>query len=299
MRAEIELVRLENEFLTVDVAPRVGGRVVSVKDKESRHEFLWRNQALDLERVKPGSEYDPNFYGGIDELLPNDIPETIGGVVLPDHGELWTMELNSTFQDGALTLSGQLPVYGLDYRKKMTLRPGSPHLDFEYRLRNTTRQSMPFLWKLHAAIRIEPNDLIYSTARMARPVDADWTRWSTIEPFRWPVVDQQRADIVPPPSNQVDFLYLYDLTSGVMGWKSPSRGLEFTYHFDTGVFPYSWLFGSYGGFNDHYTAVLEPCTAMPMSLVEANHLGQCSVVAPGEELSTKVSVFAGHTRGVK
>jgi hypothetical protein len=40
--------------------------------------------------LERGADYDSNFYGGIDELIPNDIPENIDGIDDPDHGELWT-----------------------------------------------------------------------------------------------------------------------------------------------------------------------------------------------------------------
>ena len=66
------IIRMENDHLQVDVAPGVGGKVVSVFHKASDHEFVWHNLNLKLELLPPYSEYDPNFYGGIDELLPND-----------------------------------------------------------------------------------------------------------------------------------------------------------------------------------------------------------------------------------
>src|SRR6266702_2984770 len=94
----IPLVRLESDFLKVDVSPGVGGRIISLVEKHSGHEFLWRNSKLKLESLPGGSEYDPNFYGGIDELLPNDIPEMINGICCPDHGELWTTSLTHVIE---------------------------------------------------------------------------------------------------------------------------------------------------------------------------------------------------------
>jgi len=82
------LVRLESDLLQLDIAPSVGGRGISLIYKPAGYQFLWRNQALKLERLEPFSEYDPNFYGGIDELLPNDIPEEVNGVDSPDNGEV-------------------------------------------------------------------------------------------------------------------------------------------------------------------------------------------------------------------
>ena len=88
------LIRLKNRALEISIAPGVGGRITSVRSAGDGYEFLWTNGALPLERLEPGSEYDPNFYGGVDELLPNDMPEYVNGIHEPDHGELWTRALD-------------------------------------------------------------------------------------------------------------------------------------------------------------------------------------------------------------
>src|SRR5437868_3017339 len=98
---------MESAFLKVDVVPGVGGRIVSLVHKPSGHEFLWHNPALRLELKPSGAEYDPNFYGGIDELLPNDLAEPINGVECPDHGELWTTPLHTEVVADRLILTGQ------------------------------------------------------------------------------------------------------------------------------------------------------------------------------------------------
>lgn len=63
--------------------------------------------------------------------------------------------------------------------------------------------------------------------------------------------------------------------------------------FDTKTFPYAWLFASWGGFLGHYTIILEPCTAMPMSVNEAAAARQCSRLEPGQVMESKVSLYAG------
>jgi hypothetical protein len=289
----IPIVRLESAYLQVDVAPGVGGRVVHCIDKRSGYDFLWRNAALPLELKSSGSEYDPNFYGGIDELLPNDIPEAIDGVDCPDHGELWTTALAAQVSVDRLTLRGRLPKFGLAYEREMWPRPGEPWLDLRYRISNTTNQPRRFLWKLHAALAVQPGDMIDCPARLARIVDPAWSRFKTEAPFEWPNIQGHVANVVPARDGTMDFFYLYDLAPGEIFWRRPAAGLKFGYRFDMSVFPYCWLFASYGGFLGHYTVVLEPCTAMPMSVNDAAAQNQCSQLAPGQVLETKVSLYAG------
>jgi hypothetical protein len=262
-------------------------------DKIRGYDFFWRNHKLPLAPLPPGSPYDPNFYGGIDELLPNDIPEIVDGVPCPDHGELWTLPLEWRWDARRLELRGTLPLFGLEYARAMTLRIDSPCLDVTYRITNTIDQPRHFLWKLHAALSIEPGDVIECPARHGQVVDPAWSRFRTLTPFAWPRLEGQPANVVPPPDGSVDFFYLFDLASGRVAWHRPRNGLQFTYQFDLKVFPYTWLFASYGGFDGHYTAILEPCTAMPISVREAAAKKQCSLLDPGQSLETLVSIWAG------
>lgn len=287
------IVRLENDFLQVDVAPSIGGRLVNLLEKSTRHQFLWHNTRLKLEKLSAGSEYDPNFYGGIDELLPNDIPEPINGVDSPDHGELWTLALDHRVEDETLVLTGVLPISQLYYERSIRLRPDGPYIELDYRVENPTSGRCEFLWKLHAALNISPGDRIECPAATARAVDPAWSRWQNMEPFAWPVIDGQRADLIPANNGTVDFLFLYDLAAGTIAWHSASGKLTFRYDFDVKVFPYAWFFASFGGFDGHYTAILEPCTTMPLSVNEAARLGQCSVLEPGEKIETRVTIYAG------
>jgi hypothetical protein len=294
---DVPLVRLESDWLRVDLAPSVGGRIVSVVDRASGYEFLWRNASLRLQRLEAGSEYDPNFYGGIDELLPNDVPEMVNGIACPDHGELWTTPLDHRSEGERLVLRGVLPRFGLEYERALCLRPEAPCLDFTYRLTNRTDQPRQFLWKLHAALAIAAGDVIECPARRGQVVDLAWSRHHTLEPFDWPVIEGQTANVVPPADGTVDFFYLFELSEGRMAWRRPGTGLRFEYRFDPKVFPFAWWFASYGGFNGHYAAILEPCTAMPLSVNDAAARHQCSMLAPGQSLETEVSIWAGRDVG--
>lgn len=290
----VPVVRMESAYLQVDVAPGVGGRVVNLVEKRTGQQLLWHNPHLKLERCAPGSAYDPNFYGGIDELLPNDIPETFNGVENPDHGELWTTALDHRIEGEVLYLSGLLPISGLRYERWMRLRDDAPEMLFDYRIENVSGAQRVFLWKLHAALNIQAGDTILCPARTAQVVDPQYSRWTRLEPFPWPLIEPDKpVNRIPPYDGTMDFLYIYDLQEGRMAWQSGTSDLKFEYRFDTRVFPYCWYFASYGGFDGHYVAILEPCTTMPLSVVEAAQLGQCSRLEAGQALETRVTVYVG------
>jgi hypothetical protein len=295
-RDGLPIVGLESDWLCVKVAPGVGGRIVSLRDRKSGYEFLWRNQALRLERKAPGSPYDPHFYGGIDELLPNDLAESWDGLTGLDHGELWTSSLDWKIANDRLILSGTLPGCGLEYERSMQLSENRPCFEFTYRIRNGSQCRRRFLWKLHAALTVEEGDVMDCPARFGQVVDPAWSRFKNTAPFPWPMMDGGQANVVPPANGTMDFFYLYELRSGQVAWRRPRSDLVFGYRFDLATFPYCWLFASYGGFEGHYTVVLEPCTAMPLSVAEAARLNQCSILEPGAVLETRVELWAGRGR---
>lgn len=293
---QVRVVRLENDHLVVEVSPETGGRITRLTHKGLGRDFLWRHSRLPLAHVEPGVAYDPNFTGGIDDIIPGDSPEVIDGLASPDHGELWSLALDSRVEGGALVLKGRLPVWGLDVRKRVTLRPDSPWVDLDYSFVNRSGARRVFLWKLHAAVAVAPGDAIVCPARIAAVADPAWSRWGAVEPFDWPNVAGGRADLVPPPDGTTDFLFLYGLRAGrvgLQGVSGQSAAGELRIDFDLSVFPYVCCFASYGGFDGHYTVILEPCTAMPLSVVEAARLGQCSVLEAGDRLDTRVSIYAG------
>jgi len=288
-----DLVRLESDHLQVDVAPGVGGRIISLREKVGGHEFLWRNTRLRLHRVPPGSPYDPNFYGGIDELLPNDIPERIDGVECPDHGELWTRRLDWQLEGCSLILEGRLPRCGLFYRRRMGLVADKPTVNFKYRISNPTDAARHFLWNFHAALAVAPGDVIECPAEKAQVADPSWSRHRNLDPFHWPLIEGQVASVVPAKDGTCDSFHLYQLSAGRLAWRRPAQGLTFAYRFDTRVLPYASVWASYGGFDGHYTVLLEPSTAMPNRVGEAIARRQCSLLAPGAVLETEVSLDAG------
>ncbi len=85
-------------------------------------------------------------------------------------------------------------------------------------------------------------------------------------------------------------MYVSALPESWCGVDNPEHGASLRMLFDDGTFPFVWLFLSYGGWRDTYTAVLEPCTNLPKDLTEAVRLGQSASLAPGEEFVTRVTV---------
>lgn len=290
---DISVVIMDNEWLTVTIAPSLGGKILSVFNKELSREFLWKNDALTLTKLSPGSDYDSNFFGGIDELIPNDIPQTVDANEYPDHGELWTMPLECIIENDAIRLRGILPISQLEYEKSVRLNDTMPSVVFDYKITNRSGKSRNFLWKLHAAVAIEAGDKLETHMTLAKVADAGYSRFSNTNQFAWPQIESVDASIIPGRNDSMDFFYLYNSSIGRMHLSSKNGRDLFGYDYDSKVFPFQWYFASYGGFLGHYVSILEPCSAMPINLLEAISNNQCTSLNPGQVLDTQVTLFAG------
>jgi galactose mutarotase-like enzyme len=269
------MVELFNSHLKVVIAPDVGGKIVEFVDRKSGYDFLWRNPNLPLQRESAGSPYDPNFYGGIDELFPNDIEETIGQLPCPDHGEIWTAPFDVVqTADQSLTVKTLLPVTQVEIVREIILDEDACRVRSEFI--NHGGEPLPFLWKLHAAVAIEPGDLIQCSAQRFEVADAVWSRRT--QDGEW------RGETIPEFDRTTEFLYLHDLKEGRVGWSRGGKSFEI--EFDLAIFPYTWYFASYGGFDGHHVAILEPCTTVPISVREAFGRGTCPVLDPDARLVT-------------
>jgi hypothetical protein len=289
----MRLAVLENDRQRVTVAPAIGGRVVSWVDRPSGREALWRNPQLALKCCAPGAGYDSNFYGGMDELLPCDMPETINGIACPDHGELWTLPLADERAGDTLILRGRLPLFGLDYERRMRLEDN--RLINEYRIANTAQTGRRFQWKLHAALAVQPGDRIACPATTACVADTAWSRRKTTTPFAWPDADGLDMSLVPAPDGTTEFLCLCGLTEGWMALQAQD-GARIECRFDRKVFPFCCYFASYGAMGGAFTGLLQPCTTLPVPVNAAAEKGACAQLRPGEVLTTTV-VWTYSNRG--
>jgi hypothetical protein len=288
-----EVIQLESKGLRVGVCPEVGGRITSIVWKPGGVELLWRNPALPLRRELPGTAYDPNFFGGIDDLLPSDVPERIDGVEYPDHGEVWTTAFAAHFEGSDLFLEGALPSCGLHLGRRISLCRDESRIDIRYKISNASPAPRRFIWRVHAAFAVAPGDVIVCPARTARVADPAWSRFRSLAPFRWPLIEGRDASVLPAPDGSTDFFFLLDLDAGRLGLARRGLGLTVSFDFDPAVLPCGCVFVSHGGLRGHHVAVLEPATAPAVSVTEALGAGNCRTLAPGSAIETTVSIHVG------
>jgi galactose mutarotase-like enzyme len=181
-------VRLAHAGTELTLLPDVGGKISALV--LGGRDWLWRSDVLPVRLPVAGTSYVKTAdSGGFDECFPTvgpcTLPAQLGGVELPDHGELWSQAC-TVAQPDARTATCTWTTRKLPARFERTLRvldDGTVRMD--YRVTNTGKAPLPFVWSSHPLFRLWPGTRVRlpEGARMrvfaAHVVDVD-------QEHRWP-----------------------------------------------------------------------------------------------------------------
>ena len=280
MDIALDSIVLRNDIITVAILPVMGGKIIQMSRTGEERNYIWFDERQ-AKKYDPAADYDPQFSGGIEELLPSDIPETIDGIFYPDHGELWRTPLCvEQFNDTRLSLSATLSATGFFYRREMMIDGNS--LVCNTTIRNIGNSRKHFLWKLHCALNISKGDTIRIPAKCMTAADVEWSTLNDTMPRAFD------GTITASDNNgSSEFLYLTDLEAPFCEAHF-ADGCRLRCDFDGSLFTNIWYFGTYGKLNGSYTGILEPCTKYPMSVKDAANGGCCACLDASESLSSTV-----------
>lgn len=295
-----EVLVLENSRVRATIIPSLGGRVWELLDRVRGRQWIWHRENVPLAVSPSGSNYDDVWAGGWEELFPNDAPTDFEGRALPDHGEWWTTEWSVSEATGGreavLRLIADTRIVRASCIKEYRLGADSDTIHVSYRIESREPDAFHFLFKQHLAIAVSPScELTLPGGRVSVVDPAFGTMLPGPGPFEWPLArgaDLDDVDLsrVPAADSEREFVYVTELPQSWCGVDDVAAGASIRMRFDDRRMSFLWLFLSYGGWRDCYTAVLEPCTNMPKDLSEAVRSGRSARLDPGAVFQTSVAV---------
>jgi hypothetical protein len=304
----LQVVRLENELISIDILPELGGKIYNFIHIPSDRNLLWHNPRIPPARQQFGARFDDAWSGGWDELIPNDIPTlVIGNEMLPDHGEVWSQAsewqvIKSSESKATVRFVNHGHVLPTTFEKTISLQRGKPFCTVQYRLTNLGRQPVDFLWNIHPAMAISPTTRLDLRAR--RGIVEKWgtDHFEGGSEYDWPyAIDRsgKRFDlrqVHPPESALADHHYLPDVAEGWYAVTDTQARVGFGLLFPTKVFPHLWLFRTFGGWRGLYTLILEASNGYPNDLAIARQTGRCGHLEPDQtiEAEVKAIAYSGH-----
>jgi hypothetical protein len=304
---DLRTLIVENALLRVVIMPELGAKIWQITYKPKGKDLLWHHPRIKPRKLPFHAGYDDNFFGGWDELFPNDMPEELNGEPMPDHGEVWTLPWEyalerCTAAEATIHLWVETPISAHRVEKWLTLRSGEPILRFHHKVTNLGPADQPYLWKLHPAMAIDEHCRIELGAGTMYVEDFGPPRGAqTGVTYQWPcLVDAQGRQhdmraVLSRTARVNEFQYATELPEGWCALTNLADRIGFALTFDRNIFSSCWLFATYGGWRDLYTVVLEPCTGYPVSVSEGVRRGTHRILAAGETVECDVTaiVFEG------
>lgn len=307
-------VRISNSALSLSVLPERGGRIEELIDRRTGRDWAWHPRGYlptaEPRELPPGAGFDENWEGGWDDIFPNDAAADFQGFELVDHGELWSRPWQLIeHTDSGMQLSLLCRTVPVSVEKRITLEPYVPALSgqtaarikLSYSIRNLSDRTLPFLFKLHPAIPVEPGDRILMPRAVLEPVEPSFSSIAGVPgPSEYPFVRNEsggktRMDLVPSSweKPQQEFLYSSGLHEPWCGVHNVRTSTTLRIDFNPEEIPFVWLFMSYGLWRGHTVVMPEPCTNKPWDLHSAMARGSCARLAPREtrELEFRVSLI--------
>jgi hypothetical protein len=296
----LRLIRIENDFLSIEILPELGAKILRLVHKPSGRNLLWENPRLGPVIAPFGASFDNHWSGGWDDVLPNDPPAAApGGDPLPDHGEFWAQPADvrvvaarPTVCEVSFTQLGR--VLPTTYEKTIVVTAADPFVRVRYAFSHAGNDAFPFLWNIHPAMNISPATWIDVPAKTG--ITDPWreAQFAGNTTFQWPYatdragnqVDLRRVE--PPKAGTADMHYLTDVEEGWYAVTDQAAQVGFALRFPQHIFRHVWLFRTFGGWRGLYTLILEASTGYPCALAEAAAHGACAIMPPHGSLEAEV-----------
>jgi hypothetical protein len=250
---ELADVRLSSDVLEVVLRPARGCDVVSVVDRATGCELMfrspWAGQAPVAAAWDDRSRWLSGYPGGWQVLCPNAGPaRELDGALQGFHGEAAVVPWRVLEVDGA-GLSACVDLFSAPVRLHRTVRVAGPVVQVEDTVENLGSTARSVAWVQHIGLGAA---LVEDGARLHLPactVLADPSAPGTVlapdSRHRWPrahAADGTEVDLGPIPGGPREiFAALDGFDDGWCAITNEARGVGVAVHWDSSCFPYAWL----------------------------------------------------------
>ncbi|MHA7963952.1 DUF4432 family protein [Paenibacillus sp. CAU 1782] len=298
----------ENDVLSVTIVPDRGSKIISLVDKKSDREWIYRTDRP-WEPLRNGMAWDEGDQGGWDEMFPTILPsscpdESWDHISFPDHGEVWNRPWRYAIEGDKLVLEVEGVQFPYTLRKTVTL--AGSRLQLYYELENKAEVVFSYLWAAHPLLQVEPG-MKLQTSPSQGEVQLTYSHRERLgaahDIVEFPSASTKKGDVVDLSTLESEagghgekYYFTEPLQEGYAAIIDPASGAGIQFLFEPEEVPYLGIWAHYGAFG-HYTFALEPATGYLDHLGEAYAMGKVKQVAGGEKASWRLEVrLEGHFR---
>lgn len=279
---------IESSCIRLVIRPELGGRIISLVDRRSGREWLWRNPHLKSRPAMGDESYSEHLDGGgWDEILPSVSPCLLcDGTNVPDHGDI--VRLTSLVLSASAShciLSTEL--HSLPLRFTRELRVDGERLTMDYTLENLSERETPWIWAAHPLFALEPGMELTGTSGVVFHTAA---ALGNDDFFDGVIPDFHAPDFEPFSCKRFSPALVLER----VGLQHPD-GSEIVLDWNASEIPHLglWLnLGAWSGCDSppYFNLGIEPTTSAHDSLADAISAGEVMRLQPGETRRWRLGV---------
>lgn len=280
----------ENNRIRVELVPERGSKLVSLVDKDTKREWIFSNNSSWEKPLKYGMQFKDGDHEGWDEMFPavvtSPYPERPwNNVVIPDHGEVWTLFWENKLMDKV----AKLIVYGVQipYILQKEYELIKQDLKISYTLYNNSPFRFCFLWVAHPLLKIEEGMKIETDKSLNSAIIylSEGQRLGSFnDKISYPVVKNKNGTfdlsmIDEPERKYADKYWLEGIyKSGQARIFHPKTNESLVFNFDPKEIPFLGIWINYGGYCNEYNIALEPAIGFLDDLYVAYNMNKFGIV---------------------
>ena len=296
-----EAYRLENEMLSCICIPQRGGKIASIKYRETGFELLYQNRTSFYSDADVNSKFADFEACGFDDAFPSIDPEmiTIDGELIPypDHGEIWRAAFESEIWADRLLLTYNSELFNYSYIKTFEL--SGNRLNCTYSIKNNGKKSFPCFFAMHCLVNVEKGmRLIFpnKTDGVINVMDSPKLgKAGTAYRFPKDMICGTEYDFTSLPENEspmMDKYYVNEaVKEGKCGYDYLRSGIRALIEYDCNKLPFLGFWVTQGGFRGEYNCALEPTNGYYDSISCAQKNSKCPVLEPDEAMEFDLSIL--------
>lgn len=271
----MDCIVMENNSLCLKVIPEIGFKISSLVYKNKEFLFQPSNLKYTIPNFRDSfSDYDTS---GLDEMIPT-IDSCIyeNGLLIPDHGDVWSIPWNVEINNNVLIGKVNLKSIPLEFEKRIRF-DNDNLIRMDYSVKNASLEEHSYLWALHGLNNFDDDTEILLPEGINRMLDVINNK----------VIEENIEDLLDLSKYEDKMFYKYyvldELNSGNCGLYYKACGLKYMIKFDKNVNPYLGVWITKGGFKGEYNCALEPSNGFYDSLKLAKENGKYERIMPLEE----------------
>lgn len=319
---DMRVAFLENDLVRVGILVDKGADVFTFVYKPLDLDFMWQSP-IELRKpfvatsALPEGAFHDYFYGGWQEVLPSAgwASEPYLGTFQGLHGEVSLLPFEARIVEDSpesIAVEFRTRTYRspLELVRRMSLKRDQAVLFIEESLTNESPHDFHIMWGHHPAFGepfLDESCVVQTSASEVEVLDFHRNGlWEPGGGYEYPLVKNRRTgeleDITKVRSRDaksVDVVFFKNLAQGWYGLTNRDREVGFGMAWDSGLFPYLWMWQVYNGHDDYpwygrtYNCALEPFTSYPPAgISNAVENETAYKMAGGETITTELVAVA-------